>query len=320
MAILSTLGELLLYWLAANAFHRLWIGTRLRRWEQTFVRDAQGLRPDVSPYTVGTGPVALLWVHGFADSPAVFRRMTQRLADTGRFTCRAMRLPGAGEPVSDAARVSLVDLEESVRAEIASLRQRHTQVWVVGHSMGASLALQVALDPDSQLAGVVVLAPLLRVSRRRAPVLPPSVWFRLASGTFRFSRTFESCFAPSVVAKDDPAFIIRRDRFIPFHTYQHVFTLIAALAPRASALHVPVFAALAANDRVVDTPAAQQWLAVVPAVKVVHVLPDVAHELPLGNSWQQITDDMAGFIESQQPSADRLLNRRISNKKSQIMK
>jgi pimeloyl-ACP methyl ester carboxylesterase len=268
MVILRTLGELLLCWLTANACHRLWIGMRLRRWEQTFIRDAHGLRPGVSPYTVGTGPVALLCVHGFADSPAVFRRMAQRLADTGHFTCRAMRLPGAGEPIPDAARVTLADLEASVHREVRDLQRCHAQVWVVGHSMGASLALQVALDPASHVAGVVLLTPLLRVSRRRSPVLPPSVWFRLASGTFRFSRTFESCFAPSVVAKDDPAFIIRRDRFIPFHTYEHVFALIAALAPRAPALHVPVFAALAANDRVVDTPAAQQWLAGVPAVKV----------------------------------------------------
>lgn len=298
MATFRMLFELLLCWLLANVLHRLWTGVRLRRWENGFVRDAHGLRPGVEPYTVGSGPIAVLWVHGFADSPALFRRMTQRLADTGRFTCRAMRLPGAGETLRQAARVTLKDLDAALRREIAELQRNHKQVWVAGHSMGASLALQVALDPASGVAGVVVLTPMIRVSRRRSPVLPPAIWFRLADVVFFLSRTFESCFAPNTIAADAPAFATSRDRFIPFITYRNVFALIDVLAPRAAELRVPIFAALAAEDRVVDTFAAQQWLEVVTAPKVVRVLPDVAHELPLETGWQQLTDEIASFIPS----------------------
>ena len=298
MAFWRTMAELLIDWLLANVLHRLWIELRLRRWERGFARDARGLRPGVGDYTVGCGPVALLWVHGFADSPAVFRRMTQRLADTGRFTCRAMRLPGAGEPLRQSAQVTLADLEAAVRREIAGLQRTHPQVWLVGHSMGAGLALQVALDPGSGVAGVVALAPMIRVSRRRSPVLPPAVWFRLANLVFCCSRVFESCFAPRVVAADDPGFILHRDRFIPFRTYRNVFALVDALAPRASALQVPVFAALAAADRVVDTPAAQQWLAGVTAPACVRVLPDASHDLPMQDGWQQLTDGIGEFIVS----------------------
>ena len=299
MANFQTLVELLLYWMLANALHYLWIHVRLRQWEHGFVRDAQGLRPGVVPYTIGTGPIAVLWVHGFADSPAIFRRMTQRLADTGRFTCRAMRLPGAGEPMRPAARVTLADLAAAVRREIAELRRDHAQVWLVGHSMGASLALQVALEPADGVVGVMALAPMIRVSRRRAPVLPPALWFRLANVVFCLSRTFESCFAPTAVAADDPAFTINRDRFIPFNTYCTVFALTEALAPRAPALRVPIFAALAIEDRVVDTRTAQHWLKAVTAPKTVRLLPEVSHDLPLEIGWQALTDEMAGFIEVQ---------------------
>ncbi len=298
MPLLYTLFELLLCWLAADALHGLWIRVRLRRWERRFSRDAQGLRPGVAPYTVGTGQTAILWVHGFGDSPAVLRRMAQRLADTGRFTCRAMRLPGAGETVGQASRVTRADLHDAVRREIAALQRNHAQVWVIGHSMGANLALHAALDAAGSVAGVVALAPMIRVSRRRSPMLPPQTWFRLASVVFRFSRTFESCFASTLVAADDPGFTILRDRFIPFATYRNVFALIEALAPRAGALRVPVFAALAAGDRVVDTPAAQRWLDGVTAPKVVRVLPDAAHALPMEAGWQRLTDEIAAFIRT----------------------
>ena len=299
MSILSTLAELLLCWLSANLLHELWIRVRRRLWEKTFTRDAQGLRPGVGGYTLGTGPVAILWVHGFADSPALFRRMAQRLADTGHFTCRALRLPGAGEPVRQAAQVTLADLAAAVRHELAELRCTHAQVWLAGHSMGASLALQAALDPASGVAGVVALTPLIRVSRRRAPVLPPAVWFHLANLAFGLSRTFESCFAARSVAADDPAFTTSRDHFIPFNTYGHVFALIQTLAPRAADLHVPLFAALAVEDRVVDTLAAQQWLQAVTAPKLVRLLPGVTHELPMQPGWQELSDEIAIFIAAQ---------------------
>ena len=293
---MRTLLELLVLWLAANLLHRLWIGVRLHLWERSLTRDANGLRPGVTPYTVGNGPIAILWVHGFADSPAIFRRMAQRLADTGHFTCHAMRLPGAGEPLRQSAQVTLADLDAAMRREIASLQGAHAQVWLAGHSMGAGLALRTALDPTAGVAGLVVLAPLIRVSRRRSPLLPPAVWFRVARVVFCLSRTFESCFASTTTAVDDPGFVTRRDRFIPFNTYCSVFALVNDLASRAPALRVPVFAALAAEDRVVDSAAAERWFSAVTAPKRIRIIPEVAHEIPMQLGWQQLTDEMMEFV------------------------
>ena len=295
--ILHTISELLILWLTANLLHGLWIHLRLRHWEKGFVRDPQGVRPGVASYTVGTGPTAVLWLHGFADSPAVFKRVTTRLAATSRFTCRAVRLPGAGETVQAAAQVQLADLEGAILREIAELRNHHAQVWVAGHSMGGALALQTALNPASGVSGVIALAPMIRVSRKRSPVLSPALWFQLANRLFLFSRIFESCFKTRSAAADDPSFVIHRDRFIPFATYCNVFALIDALAPRATHLRVPVFAALPSEDRVVDTPAAQRWFSGVPAPKVIHTLPHLTHVLLLEHGWQHLTDEIASFIE-----------------------
>jgi carboxylesterase len=293
---MKTLLQLLAVWFVADATHFLWIAIRARRWERKIRRDASGIREGALAYTCGAGPVAVLWVHGFADTPATFQRMVSRLAASGPFTCRAMRLPGAGETTEQTAKITLADWRAAVSREITDLRRDHAQVWLIGHSLGGALVLDAALQSPSEVAGVVALAPLIQVSRRRSPILPPHVWFRLANASFPFSKTFESCFKVNAVAADDINFTYIRDRFIPFATYRNLFALIKELQPRAAEMRVPVLALLAAEDRVVDTPAAQNWLAGVTSPKQVRLLPDVAHELPLETGWEKLTDEIAAFI------------------------
>ena len=291
-----TLLILLGAWGGANLLHALWIGVRHGRWERRLRRGADGVAEGAGAYTVGRGPVAILWVHGFADAPQTFRRMAERAA-AGGCTCRVMRLPGAGEVLGAAARQTTETWLQAVSDELAALRRTHARVWLLGHSLGGALALATALRDPAAADGVVLLAPLIRVSRRRSPVLPPRVWFSLARVVFVLSRTFESCFSVNAVAADDPGFSYHRDRFIPFATYRNLFALTAALAPLAATLRVPVFAALAARDSVVDTRAAVRWLDGVPAPKDVRILPDAAHALPLEAGWQVLTDAILGFIQ-----------------------
>jgi carboxylesterase len=293
---MRTLFQLLAVWFIADAVHFLWISIRARRWERKIRRDADGIREGALAYSVGNGPVAVLWVHGFADTPATFQRMVMRLAVSGPFTCRAMRLPGAGETTAQTAKISLADWRAAVSREIADLRRNHEKVWLIGHSLGGALVLDAALQSPADVAGVIAMAPLIQVSRRRSPILPPHVWFRLANASFPFSKTFESCFKVNVVAADDINFTYIRDRFIPFATYRNLFALIAELRPRAAELRVPVLALLATEDRVVDTPAAQKWLDGVTSPKLVRLLPEVAHELPLEAGWEKLTDEIAEFI------------------------
>jgi carboxylesterase len=294
--VLRTVLLLLLAWLAANVLHGLWIGVRRRFWEREIRRDAAGVAADEGAYTLGDGPVAVLWIHGFADTPRTFGRMAERLAASGGFTCRAMRLPGAAEPLAAAARQTQETWLAAVAQEAEALRRSHRQVWLLGHSLGGTLALAATLRDPALADGLILLAPLLEVSRRRSPVLPPRTWFRIARVALAGSPVFESCFRVNAVAADDPGFAYHRDRFIPFATYRSLFALLDELAPRAGDVRVPLFAALAAEDRVVDTPAAARWLERVASPKDVRVLPDRAHALPLEAGWQALTDEIGRFL------------------------
>ncbi|MDD4173054.1 MAG: alpha/beta hydrolase [Kiritimatiellia bacterium] len=283
-------------WLGMNLLHGLWVGLRRRAWEKLARREPNGLLPDAAAYRIGNGPVALLFIHGFADTPCIWRRMTRRLAEGERFTCRAMRLPGSAETAAHARCQSLALWRTQVADELVRLRETHEAVWIVGHSLGGALALDAALRLPDLVDGVAVFAPLIDVARARCPLLPPRVWFALARVALCLSPTFESPFAAQGVAEDDPSFTFARDRFIPFCVYRALFRLISEIRPRAASLACPLFALTASHDSVVDTAAAQRWLAACPGPKSVRDLPEASHVIPLCAEWEALADEMAAFI------------------------
>lgn len=268
-------------WLLANLTHRLWIGLRRRGWEQGLTRNADGLLLDALPWSSGHGTTAILMIHGFADSPAVFRMLAAQLAPY-QLHCHAMRLPGSGDALQVAARQTTESLLAAIQHEIARLRTSHERVWLLGHSLGGGLALLTQLRDPTAADGLLLLAPLLKVSRARSPLLPPHLWFWIAQTALPLSATFESSFAPQVLTHDGSAIRYTRDRFIPFATYRILFQLTHTLGRRAANFTVPLFAALAATDRIVDTPAAHAWLsaATTPRRQLI-TLPESGHAIPL---------------------------------------
>jgi carboxylesterase len=91
------------------------------------------------------------------------------------YTVSGVCLAGHCTSVDDFARTRWQDWYGSVRSGVAEL-QRHTpQVVAVGQSMGALLALKLAVDHPQAIAGLVLLAPALELSnpwvRRIGPAL-----------------------------------------------------------------------------------------------------------------------------------------------------
>jgi carboxylesterase len=294
-----TLLALPLAWLAADACHGLWVAARRTRWERRQRRGPDGLIEGAEAYTLGSGPDAVLFVHGFADTPAVFRSLARDLAAAGGVTCRAMRLPGAAEPAGAAARATLADWRAAVRREALELRRRHERLWLLGHSLGAALVLDAAAREPDLVRGAVLLAPLLRVSRARSPLLPPRAWFGLARAAFPFSRTFESCFSADVEMPDDPELSYRRDRFVPFATYRNLFALLHELGPAASAFRLPACVVLADADRVVDNAATRAWFGRSAAQPLVwHTLADTPHPIPTEPGGKSVTAWVRSFMLS----------------------
>jgi alpha-beta hydrolase superfamily lysophospholipase len=285
-------------WLAINLFHSLWIGYRHWRWESAITRDKNGLLPQAEAYTRGNGPVALLFVHGFADTPMLWSPMVDHInKQSDSFTCRAMRLPGSGEPLSVAHQQTLVTWRHAIDDEIVTLRKTHTHIWLISHSTGGALSIDSVLRNPGAVQGLILLAPLIKVSRYKIPLIPPEAGFTCAQVIFVLSPIFESIFFRKTTVADDPAYTYIRDRFISFQVYRNLFSLIHANQHHASKLTIPVFAALSKFDRVVDSKAACQWLENVQGKKEVRWT-ETGHVIHLAPGWQALTDDILTFIKT----------------------
>ena len=73
------------------------VGAGYREWNSKVRRDPDGVREGCREFTLGEGETAVLMVHGFGASPAVWRKMAASLAAED-FTCRAMRLSSSPVP------------------------------------------------------------------------------------------------------------------------------------------------------------------------------------------------------------------------------
>lgn len=99
-------------------------------------------------------------LHGFTGAPASVRNVAEALAAAGHHV-EVPRLPGHGTSIDDMLATAWHDWFGEALAAYDRLAGRAGQVVVVGQSMGATLALALALArPDTH--GVVCINPLTR--------------------------------------------------------------------------------------------------------------------------------------------------------------
>jgi carboxylesterase len=290
-------AAVLIVWLGGDFVYSRIIAHRVERWECTIHRDPDGVRSGCREYTLGQGETALLLVHGFNDSPAIFARLARRLADDG-FTCRAMRLPGFAMPVEEYARTGRSQWREALAGELASLSADHERVGIVAHSLGGAISIDYLLDHPSDAAGAVLLAPLVAVSESRSPLLPPRAWHAIGSRVLLFSRVVETPFPLNARSPQAGAYD-RNTRFTPREIFTELYALLDGIEGRDAEFRVPLMTALGRHDEVIDPDAAERFHRdSASPVKVRLDLEDAGHMLPLDNGWERLADEIALFFRS----------------------
>lgn len=275
----------------------------LRRWEcDEVVRDDNGIRCDCAEFNLGEGDVALLLVHGFGDSPAIWQRMAPALAARG-YHCRGMRLPGFAEVMAKYQQTGLEAWKTAFHAEVAALRKRHRQVWAVGHSMGGALSFNALATGLGSVDGLILLAPLVKVSSKRSPLLPAHVWFHLLNRTLLFTNVLMTAFDPDLYDRSVRS-LLRTDRFVPIAVYRAMFQLMRENR-RCSLPDAPILAILSKNDAVVDSSEAAMFFVDESGRNIHHVWSDKAgHVLPMDFGWQEHVDGIHRFVNANTPTAD----------------
>lgn len=121
-------------------------------------------------FILGDGAVGVLLIHGLTGTPTELRRVSQGLADRG-CTVYVPTLAGHCGDNDDLQRTRWSDWYESARRTFVGIRQRHSQVFVGGLSMGAVMSMHMAAQHPGQIAGLLLYSTTLRYDGWNMPFL-----------------------------------------------------------------------------------------------------------------------------------------------------
>jgi len=106
--------------------------------------------------------VGVLLVHGFTGSPASMRDWGEFLHTKG-YTVRVPLLPGHGSKVEELNQTKWQSWPAKVNFELNELSKTCDQIFLVGLSMGGGTVLNVAITSDVEIAGIILVNPMIHV-------------------------------------------------------------------------------------------------------------------------------------------------------------
>jgi esterase/lipase len=192
-------------------------------------------------------PKAALLIHGLSGTPYEMRDLGRALVKAC-YLVRAILLPGHGTVPGDLLEVDERAWMEATRRAVESFDGVAERLVLVGYSMGATLAIDQALQappPGLQIAGLVLLAPELGTESKLGWLQAPRLYGALMLEG-RWSR---------VLSDADPV----RYESLPRNALLQRARLIDALGAEQEPLNLPVFVAVSADDVEVDPAAVRDW-------------------------------------------------------------
>ena len=116
------------------------------------------------PFFFEGGDVGCLVSHGFTGTTQSMRFLGEYLAGEGGLTVLGPRLAGHGTSVEDMAESSAEDWIRSLEAGLQKLRERCSQIFITGLSMGGTLTLYMAAMHPDVIRGAVPINGALFVN------------------------------------------------------------------------------------------------------------------------------------------------------------
>ncbi|HEY4956214.1 MAG TPA: alpha/beta fold hydrolase, partial [Caldimonas sp.] len=116
------------------------------------------------------GRAGVLLVHGLTGTPTEMRFVARGLHDAG-FTVNAVQLAGHCGSADDLLATGWRDWYRSVEAAALELRAQVDHLFVAGLSMGALLALKLAVERPGDVAGVGLYGTTFRYDGWAIPAI-----------------------------------------------------------------------------------------------------------------------------------------------------
>ena len=127
--------------------------------------------PGAEPFFHSGGSTAVLLCHGFTGNPSSMRPWAEYLAAAG-LTVSLPRLPGHGTTWQEMAGTRWEDWYAEIDRAYEDLRGHTAEIFVMGLSMGATLALRLTELRGDGVAGLVLVNPSLTADNALAKLAP----------------------------------------------------------------------------------------------------------------------------------------------------
>mgnify|MGYP006185593539 CR=1 FL=1 len=106
--------------------------------------------------------IGIILVHGFTGSPASMRPWAEFLNVRG-YTVRVPLLPGHGTKPEDLNKVKWQEWPAKVESDLLELLRTCRKVFICGLSMGGGTTLNIATRYSKDLAGIILVNPMIHV-------------------------------------------------------------------------------------------------------------------------------------------------------------
>jgi len=245
------------------------------------------------PYTLeGNSGTAILFIHGFGDTPETWQLIAPRVHSLANATCHAMRLPFVATPLSQQHHAHLGDWLVAIREEMENLRRCHKKVFIAGHGLGAGLALLATRDNPKLADGVVALSPLVHAKRTS------KILFWLADHFCVFTRVVPNPFRSVIKTQDGRVYSYVREHFTAFAMFRAIFLMTRRLGETGRRHTLPVLAFVSLRDRMIDIPATTRFLGNTDifADADFYTTRKAGHVLTLDEGWEKRAKRIAAFV------------------------
>ena len=233
--------------------------------------------------------IGVLLSHGFTGSPASIVPWAQALAEHG-YAVSVPLLPGHGTSWQDMCATTYDDYATALEQAFEKLAARTDVVVVGGLSMGGCLALDLAEKRPSEIAGLVLVNPIVRSADKKLLLLP--LLKHLVKAVPAIGDDIKK---PGVTEH-----AYAKTPLKPLHSLVRVWPRIRAGLPKVTA---PLLLFRSAEDHVVDPTSAPIILGEVSSRDITErVLTNSYHVATLDNDAPAIFDGSLAFVREHAPA------------------
>lgn len=111
---------------------------------------------------------AVLFIHGIVGTPDHFKEFIPLVPDT--WSIYNLLLKGHGNGVADFAKASMREWKEQVEDAISLLREKHNEIIIVAHSMGALFAIRSAVKNSNNIKHLFLMGVPLKIHLQPAAI------------------------------------------------------------------------------------------------------------------------------------------------------